>query len=125
MRPVLVAAALVAATVGAVEAAHGSPQSTPPSVVFLKPGYTTPSRVQRVLIRNGVMLGGRVRPVLTARCDGVGRRKHGAELGWIYHQFACAVSTRYDRLAHAKVLWWADDTYRYDFFGCRAGRGCS
>jgi hypothetical protein len=27
-------------------------------------------------------------------------------------------------LAHAKVFWWSDDTYRYDFFGCKPRRGC-
>jgi hypothetical protein len=99
-------------------------QLPPSSIVLRQPGYTTAFRVERSLLENGVRQGSRLRTVRTASCLGFGSRRWKDRVGWLHHEFTCAVSTRWDRLAHAKVLWWSDDTYRYDFFGCKPRRGC-
>jgi hypothetical protein len=128
VRSLLVAAALMTAILGAtgVAAAAISPGSKPKSVVLLRPGFTTPYWVQVSLRRNGVVLDGRHQTVLSARCTGgSGPRRRKDKFGWLYHRFTCAVATPSDPLAHAKVRWWSDNTYRYDFFGCRPGRGCA
>jgi hypothetical protein len=119
----LVAMALIGVMLAVAEGAPGADQQRPRPVVLRQPGYTTVYWVQRSLIRNGVRQGSRLRAVRTATCTGAGPRRWKDRFGWLYHEFTCAVSTAWDRLAHAKVVWWSDNTYRYDFFGCKP-RGC-
>jgi hypothetical protein len=118
------ALAALSASGGGWAATQAGQQSPPRSIVLRDPGYTTAYWVQSSLVRNGVRQGNRLRTVKTARCVGVGSRRWKERLGWLYHEFTCAVSTRWDPLAHAKVFWWSDNTYRYDFIGCKPRRGC-
>ena len=68
--------------------------------------------------------------MLRVGCEGVGlsggpQQDRAGISEATYHVFVCNVTTRAVRLAHAKVLWWSNNTYRYDFFGCKHGRGCA
>jgi hypothetical protein len=100
------------------------------SVVRVPAGYEMPSVVAESIWQNGVHLDGRIQSVLRVGCEGVGlpggpRQDRAGITEATYHIFVCSVTTRAVRLAHAKVLWWSNNTYRYDFFGCKRGRGCA
>ncbi|HEY7207187.1 MAG TPA: hypothetical protein VH416_03015 [Gaiellaceae bacterium] len=130
LRASLLPALLLVASL-APAAAWPAPASKPPpkSVIFQHPGYQLTGVVAQSLLANGVRIGGKVHKVVKVTCVGLGkrgpkRRDSFGGLEFTYHEFNCGVTTRTVRLAHARVLWWADNTYRYDFFGCKKGRGC-
>jgi hypothetical protein len=112
--------------------AASPPIAKPPSgsVVRVQAGYEMPSVVADSIWQNGVHLDGRIQSVLRVGCEGVGlssgpQQDRAGITEATYHVFVCNVTTRAIRLAHAKVLWWSNNTYRYDFFDCKRGRGCA
>jgi len=123
VRVIAIAAVLAGlAGLGAARAPAGSPKPTPPSVVFQRPGYETPSIVDLSVRTNGVHLRGRQQHVLSVDCNGVGkagplRKTVGGFLEFTYSRFVCKVTTSTVRNVTMTVRWWADNTYRYDFPG--------
>jgi len=118
----LVATAVaVAGLVGGAAAASAAVKPKPRSVVFMQPGYATPTVVDISVRANGVHLHGRQQTVLAVSCNGAGRagppRRTGVFVETTYHLFVCRVTTPTVRNIAMTVKWWADNTYRYDFPG--------
>ena len=118
----LIATAVVlAGLVGGAAAAPAAVKPKPRSVVFLQPGYETPSVVDISVRVNGVHLHGRQQTVLAVSCTGAGpagpRRRINGFLEATFHLFVCRVTTPTVRNIAMTVKWWADNTYRYDFPG--------